>query len=273
MRTRIEKTYIIFSIIGFVLLLFIILPLGKTIYSHNPAQLIQVAALPEVRDAIWLSIYASMLTAIVACLFCTPLAYVLARKNFTGKSIVEAIVDLPLAVPHTVAGISLLMVFGRQQMIGALFYNNFDLRFFGTLAGVILGMLFVSSPFMVNSAREGFESVNQRMEYAARTLGASQFEVFKRISLPLARRGIITGMILTWARSISEFGAVYIIAYHVSYWDIRSMKSSSAMTAPVLIADQFLQYGLGRAGSTAALLLLVCLSIFILLRCISGGRR
>ncbi len=134
-------------------------------------------------------------------------------------------------------------------------------------------MLFVSSPFMVNSAREGFESVNQRMEYAARTLGASQFEVFRRISLPLARRGIVTGMILTWARSISEFGAVYILAYFVSFWDIRTMEPNIAMTAPVLIADQFLQYGLERSSAIAAILLLVCLSLFVILRYLSGRQR
>ena len=273
MRIRTEKTFIIFSMIGFILLAFIVLPLAKIIFSHDLPTLADTLAMPDVRDAIWLSIYASLLTAVIACILGTPLAYVLARKNFRGKSLVEAIVDLPLAVPHTVVGIGLLMVFGRQQIIGGLFYDNLDFRFFGTLSGVILAMLFVSSPFMVNSAREGFESVNQRMEYAARTLGASQFEVFKRISLPLARRGIVTGMILTWARSISEFGAVYILAYFVSFWDIRTMEPNIAMTAPVLIADQFLQYGLERSSAIAAILLLVCLSLFVILRYLSGRQR
>ncbi|HID28336.1 MAG TPA: ABC transporter permease subunit [Methanosarcinales archaeon] len=268
-----EKIFIIFFLIGLITLLFIILPIAKIIFSHSPSTLYSIAKEPQVQNAIWLSIYASFLTSIIACLLGTPLAYLLARKNFFGKSIVEAIIDLPLAVPHTVAGIAILMIFGRKQFIGSLFNEYLDIRFVGTLGAVILGMLFVSMPFMINSAREGFESINYRVELAARTLGASQFEIFRRVSLPLAKRGIFTGMILTWARSISEFGAVFLLAYYVSFWNPLTMEESSAMTAPVLIADQFLQYGLERSSSIAALLLIVCLTLFIILRTLTGGKK
>ncbi len=148
---------------------------------------------------------------------------------------IEALIDLPLAVPHTVAGIALLMVFGRQGVLGEPLQALVGLKFWGTLAGIVVAMLFVSAPYTVNAARIGFEAVDPRLEKIARTLGLDPWRTFWRITLPLARRGIMTGVTLTYARSISEFGAVVILVYY-------------PMTAPVMIYELFLRFGLDQAA-------------------------
>ncbi|PKP55115.1 MAG: molybdenum ABC transporter permease, partial [Candidatus Altiarchaeales archaeon HGW-Altiarchaeales-2] len=119
--------------------------------------------------------------------------------------------------------------------------------------GIIIAMLFVSIPFIINYSREGFESVDVRLENAARTLGASPFYVFLKISFPMAFRNIFVGAVMTWARAISEFGAIIIIAYY-------------PMIATTVIYDKFLTTGLDASQAVAAILLLFCLIVFILLR-------
>jgi len=235
-----------------VLLLFILLPLLRMTLAQSWESLRSVAAMPDVRSAIWLSVETAAITAVIGVIFGTPLAYLLVRRSGWLRRLIEVLVDLPLAVPHTVVGIALLFVFGRRGMIGALL-APLGLEFWGTKAGIIIAMLFVSVPFMVNSARLGFAAVDPRLEKVARTLGASALEVFYRIDLPLAWRGIMTGAVLTYARSISEIGAVMVLAYY-------------PMTAPVKIYDLYLQTGLRESSAAAVLLLLVTLSTFLILR-------
>jgi molybdate/tungstate transport system permease protein len=243
---------------GGMLLLFILLPLLRMTSAQSWASLRSVAAMPDVRSAIWLSVETAAITAVIAAIFGTPLAYFLARRGGWVKRLIEALVDLPLAVPHTVVGIALLFVFGRRGVVGALL-APLGLEFWGTRAGIVIAMLFVSVPFMVNSARLGFAAVDPRLEKVARTLGASALEVFYRVDLPLAWRGIMTGAVLTYARSISEIGAVMVLAYY-------------PMTAPVKIYDLYLQTGLGESSAAAVLLLVVTLSTFLLLRALIDAR-
>lgn len=207
----------------------------------------------DVRDAIALSLEGAFLSAVFAALVGVPLAYALARTAFFGKGLIAALIDLPLAVPHTVAGIALLMVFGRHGVLGEPLQTLTGLKFWGTVAGVVVAMLFVSAPYTVNAARIGFEAVDPQLERVARTLGLGPWRTFMRITLPLARRSIMTGITLTYARSISEFGAVIILVYY-------------PMTAPVKIYELFLRFGLEQATAAAVLLLIVSLSLFVLLR-------
>jgi molybdate/tungstate transport system permease protein len=256
----------VFSLVGGALLAFILLPLLRMYATQTPASLIRVAGMEDVRSAIWLSLEAAFLTALVAGLLGVPLAYLLSRTSFVGKGFVEAVVDLPLTIPHTVVGIALLFVFGRTGLIGASVKALTGLQFWGTLGGIIIAMLFVSAPYTVNAARVGFEAVDLRLEKVARTLGAGPWAVFVRVTLPLAWRGMLTGLMLTYARSISEFGAVIVLSYY-------------PMTAPVKIYELFLQFGLGDSSAMAVLFLTVALGLFILLRHLayggmpSGGRR
>ena len=133
------------------------------------------------------------------------------------------------------------------------------LKFWGTIVGIVVAMMFVSAPYTVNAARMGFEVVDPRLEKIARTLGLGPWRTFWRITLPLARRGIMTGLTLTYARSISEFGAVVILVYY-------------PMTAPVKIYELFLRIGLDQAAGAAVLLLIVSLTLFVLLRYLAHGR-
>ncbi len=237
---------------GGLLLAFILLPLLRMAFAQTWQTLGSVAAMADVRSAIWLSLQSAGATAVVAALLGTPLAYLLSHSRAWYVRIIQALVDLPLAVPHTVAGIALLFVFGRRGLIGAL-TEPVGLEFWGTEAGIIIAMLFVSVPFMVNSARLGFEAIDPRLQKVARTLGAPPFEVFYRVDLPLAWRGILTGAVLTYARSISEIGSVMVLAYY-------------PMTAPVKIYDLYLQTGLRESSAMAVLLLIVTLSTFLVMR-------
>jgi molybdate/tungstate transport system permease protein len=249
---------LLFWLAGSLLVAFIVLPLIGLGATQTGQSLARVAGMIEVRQAILLSVEASLITVGIAALVGVPLAYVTARSRGPGKTLIGAIVDLPLTVPHTVAGIALLIVFGREGMLGEPASALLGLKFWGTLAGIVAAMLFVSVPYAVNAARIGFEAIDPRLEQVARTLGLGPWESFFAVTLPLARRAILTGLTLSFARSISEFGAVAIIAYY-------------PMTAPVRVYEMFLRFGLDDAAGAAVLLLLVSLVLFLLFRYLAYG--
>ncbi|HUH85676.1 MAG TPA: ABC transporter permease [Stellaceae bacterium] len=250
--------YLVFWLLGTVLLAIVVLPLVRLAVEPSLASLAAAARDVEVREALWLSVLGALLAALVSALLGVPLAYILARGRFRGRAIVAAIVDLPLSVPHTVAGISLLMVFGRHGIIGEPAATLLGLRFWATLAGIVLAMVFVAAPYTVSSARIGFETVEPRLEMVARTLGLGPWTVFRRITLPLAWHGIATGLTLTFARAISEFSAVAILVYY-------------PMTAPLKIYELFLRFGLDQAAAAAVLLLALSLGLFVLFRHFAYG--
>ena len=247
--------YLLCWCLGSVLIVFLVVPLIALALSPSASNLASVARMADVRDAIVLSLEAAFLSATLAAMIGVPLAYALARTAFPGKGVIGALIDLPLAVPHTVAGIALLMVFGRQGLFGAPL-QAVGLRFWGTIGGIVIAMLFVSVPYTVNAARIGFEAIDPRLEKIARTLGLGPWRTFARVTLPLARRSIMTGVTLTYARSISEFGAVVILVYY-------------PMTAPVKIYELFLRFGLEQSAAAAVLLLVVSLGLFMLLRALA----
>jgi molybdate/tungstate transport system permease protein len=251
--SRPSGLYLVCWFFGSVLVAFLVIPLVALALTQSGSSLAAIARMADVRDAIVLSLEGAFLSASCAALVGVPLAYGLARTTFPGKGLVAALVDLPLAVPHTVAGIALLMVFGRRGLLGEPLQALVGLKFWGTIAGIVVAMLFVSAPYTVNAARIGFEAVDPRLEKIARTLGLGPWRTFWRITLPLARRSVVTGVTLTYARSISEFGAVVILVYY-------------PMTAPVKIYELFLRFGLDQAAGAAVLLLIVSLSLFAALR-------
>ncbi|HJU19081.1 MAG TPA: ABC transporter permease, partial [Stellaceae bacterium] len=249
---------LVFWLLGSLLVAFIAIPLLGLAAVPSGASLMRVAAEPSVRQAIALSLEAAFLTVAFAALLGVPLAYVLARGAFPGKGLLAALVDIPLTVPHTVAGIALLSVFGRRGVLGIPAEALFGLKFWGTLAGIVAAMLFVAAPYTVSAARIGFEGVDPRLEKVARTLGLGPWRTFLRVTLPLARRSILTGLVLTYARSVSEFGAVAILVYY-------------PMTAPVKVYELFLRFGLDDAAAMAVLLMAVCLVLFIVFRRLAYG--
>lgn len=240
---------LIFAMLGSCLVLFVVAPLIRLILATSFSELSETAVDKQVLNSIKVTITAAFLAVTVSAISGIPLAYILARKRFPGRSILLAIIDLPIIIPHAAAGIALLTIIGRNSLIGRLFGGSL----IGTVAGISVAMAFVSLPFLVNTAMIAFSAVPVKHEKAARTLGASPCRTFFTISLPLARRGVISGMILMWARGISEFGAVVIIAYH-------------PMTVPVMVYQRFNDYGLDYARSVAVLLIIVCVTIFVVLR-------
>ncbi len=250
-----NRLYVPFAVVGAALIWFVGWPLLRTVGASSPRLLWQTLAEPQVGDAILLTFAASAAATVVALVLGVPLAYVLARADFPGKALVEAVIDLPVVVPHSAAGIALLMVFGRSGAVGRAF-AALGVRFVSAVPGIVIAMLFVSLAFLVNAARDGFRSVDPRLEAVARTLGATPWEAFWQVALPLAWRNILSGVIMMWARGLSEFGAVVILAYH-------------PMVAPVLIFERFESYGLAYARPVATLVILISLFVFFLLRWVS----
>ncbi len=245
-------------ILSSILILFIILPILKMLISSNFTLLFESFKDTEIMSSVQLSIKSALISTIIALIFGIPLAYLLARANFRGKSIIEAIIDLPVMIPHTAAGIALLSVFGRRFFVGS-FFDRIGLTVPGTEIGIVIGMLFVSLSYLVNHSKEGFKKINPKLENVARSLGANSFKSFFYIALPLAKRDILSGSILMWARGISEFGAVVILTYH-------------PMTAPVLILDRFNAFGLEHARPIALLMIIISIILFSILRMINNRK-
>ncbi len=252
--------YIVFLTMTVLIMAFVIVPLVRLVLFINP-QTASVIMERSVLMSIWNSISLSFLTAIVAFIFGIPVAFLFAKKTF-GKleTFVETIVDLPLSIPHTVVGIALLFVVGRKEIIGAFFYNTFGFQIAGTRVAIVIAMLFVSLPYTIDSAKEGFKRVDPSLEKVAMTLGAPLSSIFRTIYLPLSKSSILSGFLLTWARSISEFGAVIMLAYY-------------PMTAPVKIYQAFNQSDLSTSGAIAAYLLVISLSIFLTFRFVAVDRK
>ena len=217
-------------------LLFLITTAGSEVFS--------VLTNTKAISSVLLSFETAVASATIPTVFGVPLAFILSRLDFKGKSIVEGILDLPLVLPHTVAGIAVLLAFNSRAPIGSLM-TAIGLKVEDSLFGVILAMSFVSSPFAVNFARRGFDSVDIRLEQVARSLGAGPARVFATVSLPLASRSILIGWLMSMARAISEVGAVMIVAYHPT-------------VGSVLVYEWFLTRGL-KAASSLSVLLLICL--------------
>jgi molybdate/tungstate transport system permease protein len=251
-----SATYQVFSILGGLVLLFILAPLIGIFLKTSPVQFFETLGDHEVTRSIVLTLMVSLCTTLVFSIGSVPLAYLLARHSFRGKNLIQSLIDLPIVIPHSAAGIALLGVVSRDTLLGRA-AESVGLDFVGHPLGIGLAMAFVSVPFLIQSARNGFEQVPVRLEKAAMNLGASGWRVFRTISLPLARKSILTGLIMMFSRGLSEFGAVVIIAYY-------------PMVTPVLIWDRFNAFGLAYARPVAALFILVCLVFFVLLRIIAN---
>lgn len=239
----------IFALLGLLLVLFVGVPILRMLFSADPGTLAQTAGESEVRLSIFLTLRSSLWATIAALVTGVPLAYLLARKRFRGKKIIEGIIDLPVIIPHTAAGIALLSVWGRHSLLS----QTTGINIIGTEIAIAMGMFFVSASFLVNSVKEGFKLIDERYEKTAITLGASPWKAFLTVSLPMVRKSVISGSIMMWGRGISEFGAVIILAYH-------------PMVAPVLIYERFQNFGLKYALPVTALLVIISLIIFIVVR-------
>ncbi len=243
---------LLFSIAGGLLVLFVILPLVSTLLSTTPSAFLKTLTDPEVLNSIRLTFGAAAIATVVAMATGVPLAYLLARRKFRGKRLLEGLINLPVVIPHTAAGIALLLVFGRGGLLGQ-WLAGVGITFTDDVGGIVVAMLFVSLPFLVNLSREAFALVDEELERVALTDGATQWQAFWHVTLPQAWRGVLGGAVMMWARGISEFGAVVILAYNPKI-------------VSVLVYERFEGYGLSAAQPVALLLILVALVVFIMLR-------
>lgn len=250
-----DNISLVFSFLAGLLLLFLLAPLIGLFLSTTPLSLFETAQEPEVQKSIWLTISSSMAATLIFSIGAIPLAYLLARKKFIFKRILLGIINIPVIIPHSAAGIALLGIISRDTLLGKI-AESLGFSFVNNPAGIMVAMAFVSLPYLINAAIDGFLSVPERLEKVALTLGASKSRVFFTISLPLAWRSILTGLIMMWGRGLSEFGAVIIIAYH-------------PMITPVMIFERFSSYGLQYATPVTVLFISICLAIFVAMKVIS----
>lgn len=253
--SRVTAPRLALALLGSLLILFIIGPLLRLLFMASPTSLGSALADPELQASITLTVLCATAATLIAAVLGVPLAYLLARARFPGRRLLLGLVDLPVVIPHPVAGIALLLFLGRHSLVGGAFAAA-GLEFVSHVPGIIAGMLFVSAPLLVSGAREAFATVDPKLERVARSLGDTSWQCFRRITLPLAGRGVLAGAILAWARSVSEFGSIVILTYNPK-------------VASILIFDRFTAYGLPAAVPAAILLLMVALAVFALVRLVA----
>ena len=212
-RTRWNTGRRTLMLLGAVLLLYLVTPLVYFLvtlpWRDVPGQLADSLAL----SALVTSLLSATLALIITALLGVPLAYLLARRDFPGRGLLTLLVYLPLVFPPVVSGIMLLLLYGPYGPIGGPFANA-GLELDSSFTGIVLAQIFVSSPFVIIAARSAFEAVDPALEQVAATLGKGSWSIFWRVNLPVARTGIIAGLLLGWLRALGEFGATVVLAYH-----------------------------------------------------------
>ena len=202
-----------FGAIGGLLLLVLVLPIANLLLPLDWGRWTTALRDPRAGDALRTSVLTSAISVVIMTLFGVPLGYVLARSRLRFKQVLIALVFLPMVAPGLAGGILLLQTFGPYGSVGGSL-AAWDIALTSNRAGIVLAQLYVSSPFVVIAALVAFRNVDPKLEMAAATLGDSPWQVFRRVSLPLAWPGIASGITLGWIRALGEFGTTIIVAYN-----------------------------------------------------------
>lgn len=205
------STTLLVAILASLFFLFLAIPLASLLVHEPPAVIWTEIQQPDVLLALQLSVLTTCLSTLVAGLLGLPVAYVLARLHFPGRALLETLVTMPTVLPPVVAGVALLLAFGRMGLLGH-YLALFGITIPFTTVAVVMAQLFISAPFFVNSTKAGLEQLDRRYELAAYTLRASPFYTFRRVVLPLIRPALLSGIGLAWARALGEFGATITFA-------------------------------------------------------------
>jgi len=238
---------------GLAVLFLVLLPVLVVTLDENVRSISAVLREPRVLSAFRTTLISAAVSTVVLIVFGVPFAYALARTRFPLKTFVQALVSIPIVIPQSVAGIALLRVFSPEQPAGELLSSRFGVTVENSLVGICLAQVFVSMPFLLKTAAAAFEAVPERLETAARCLGAPPSGAFIRIALPLASRGILLGAILAWARAVGEFGAVLFIA-------------PEPATLPIEVYNRFESLGVAETAPLVAALVLFSAGMFFLLQ-------
>jgi len=242
--------------VGFTVLLIA----ADALYIDRRAVLAVLTA-PFVRQALWLSIWTSLSTTALSLLFAVPVGYALSRYRFPGHLLVDTIVDLPIVFPPLVAGLTLLVFFNQTSM-GRWIEQDLGLKFVFQPIGIVLCQFVVSASYAIRSAKSAFDEVDRRVENVALLLGCTHWGSFFRVSLPLAKNGIIAGAILTWARAFGIFGPLMIFV------------GSFRGRTEVLSSTIFLEQSVGHleVALAIALLLIGVATVALMVIRLVGGR-
>lgn len=243
MKRSPKLTLIIFGLLGAVLLLDLVLPIANLLIHADWSSWLASLREPGAGKALRTSALTSAIAVVIMTVLGVPLGYLLARGRLPFQRFWISLVFLPMVVPGLAGGILLLLTFGPYGMIGRPL-DSWNIALTNNLAGIVLAQLFVAAPFVVVSAYAGFSSVDAKLEMAAATLGDSQWDIFRRISLPLAWPSLAAGITLAWIRALGEFGATLIVAYNPH-------------TLPVYLWVKFESNGLSGALPVALLLVLL----------------
>jgi molybdate transport system permease protein len=245
------------------LALFLALPVVTLVArSLLDGSLVTSASASPVLSALGLSLATTAISLVLTVLLGLPLAVVLARGSFRGKWLIEAVVDLPIVLPPAVAGLALLLVLGRRGILaGPLQIAGVEIAF--TTIAVIFAQTFVSAPFFVRAARTGIAGVDRETEDAARVDGATERQLFQRITIPLAAGSLAAGIVMSWARSLGEFGATIMFAGSIA---------GRTRTLPLVVYSEFQGGSLDASIAAAAILVLAALGVLLAVRVFHWGR-
>ena len=250
--------WLIVALACILILLLLFVPLAGLLWQAVPGWMSGTWQSPAVVAALRLSLLTSTLTTLITIIIGTPIAYVLARYQFWGVSLLDILIDLPMVLPPAVAGVALLVTFGRNGVVGQMLADvGIQLPF--TTAAVVLAQIFVAAPFYIRAAKAGFAGVDRHLEQISATLGESALGTFWRVTLPLAHNVLIGGAIMTWTRSLGEFGATILFAGNFS---------GRTQTMPLAIYAA-LQSDLNVALTLAAILLGTSFTLLVLLRIVT----
>jgi len=209
--------------------LFVVLPLAALVWRSIQEHAWTLVPEDSVRQAASLSFTTTLTSMAIILTLGTPLAYILARHNFTGRRFVSILIQLPIVLPPAVAGLALLITFGRRGLLGPTL-DDMNIRIAFSREAVIMAQVFVAMPFYVRAAQVGFRNIHPEVEEAALVDGATVWGRFLRITLPLSRRALISGTLLSWARALGEFGATIMFAGNLQ---------GRTQTMPLLIYSVF----------------------------------
>ncbi len=216
---------------------------------------------PTVLEALWLSLTTTAVSLIVTVILGTPLAYVLATRRFRGSTLVETAIDLPIVLPPSVAGLALLLVFGRRGLLGQ-YLDAFGIQIPFTVIAVVMAQIFVAAPFFIRSARTGFAAVPRDLEDASRVDGATDIQVVRHISIPLAASALAAGIVMSWARALGEFGATIMFAGNIA---------GRTQTLPLVVYSEFQGGSLDSTVAAATILVLAAFGVLLSVRLLRRG--
>jgi molybdate transport system permease protein len=244
-------------------LVFLLIPIVAVFANVSPARLVEALGEESAREALLLSLKTTLIALAIVVLVGTPAAYLLAARDFPGRSVVLTIIELPLVMPPAVAGIALLAAFGPHGILGgAVSALGIELVF--ETAGVVVALIFVSAPFFLRATVASFAAVDGRLLEAARTLGAGPFRAFVTVAVPSARGGLASGIALSWGRALGEFGATLLFAGSLQ---------GVTRTAPLAIFSDFAEPGgFVSALALSAVLILVSAALLLGVKLLGGDR-